>query len=364
MSTKPSGMTRTASAAAVSGIELLHLFGLNGMAVAQPVMDRLRRNCAYLTLEGFGTPSVLISLLIILTLLPAIMCGLILACQFCGAKSTQRLHRMFVLSFFLLMISMAGCTIYQQLSLARYGVPDALLIPAAALASIPLIKSYHQRKHLHQILSWCVLSVLVIPMFFFSSATVRETLFPPTASPPAVTPATHPVPIVMIVFDGLPMASLCNAEHTIDEALFPGFHRLSSLSTWYRNASTVHYRTDRAVPAMLTSRYPEGLLFPVEADHPQNLFRFLHDTEQYDMAVFEPLTRLCPREMTYSYLHPQRSPGEEVQEILRTLSLVYFRTALPETLCPETTIIPKKWFGFASVDPLTRDQTQGQIAWP
>ncbi len=103
----------------------------------------------------------------------------------------------------------------------------------------------------------------------------------------------NPIPVVMVVFDGMSGMSLLDEHHHVDPHRYPSFARMAELGTWYRNASTVHTRTDHAVPALLSSCYPEEKQQPIESDYPTNLFRLIHDSDQYAMTVFEPVTELA-----------------------------------------------------------------------
>jgi hypothetical protein len=105
---------------------------------------------------------------------------------------------------------------------------------------------------------------------------------------------SHPSkpPIVFVVFDALPESMLMKPGGEIDAQRFPGFAELARGSTWYRNATTVHDRTIRSVPAMLDGRWPSNFRRQVIGDHPVNLFTLL----RHDYRVFadEEGTQLCP----------------------------------------------------------------------
>ena len=99
-------------------------------------------------------------------------------------------------------------------------------------------------------------------------------------------------PVVIVIFDQLPLISLLDADGRIDPALYPHFAALASESTWFRNASAVAEYTSFALPAILTGNYPERGRLPVAADYPENLFTLLGG--RYRLHVQEPLTELCP----------------------------------------------------------------------
>src|SRR5690606_40436362 len=98
-----------------------------------------------------------------------------------------------------------------------------------------------------------------------------------------------------IVFDALPTAGLLDGSGHIDAELFPNFARLADGATWYRNNTSVAAFTVRAVPALLTGRYPEppGPLVP--PPDPENLFTLLAGS--YEVEAREYVTRLCPVEV-------------------------------------------------------------------
>ena len=59
-------------------------------------------------------------------------------------------------------------------------------------------------------------------------------------------------PVVIVIFDQLPLISLLDADGRIDPALYPHFAALASESTWFRNASAVAEYTSFALPAILS----------------------------------------------------------------------------------------------------------------
>jgi hypothetical protein len=100
-------------------------------------------------------------------------------------------------------------------------------------------------------------------------------------------------PVVMIVLDALPTASLMDGEGTIDADVYPNLAALAGDGTWYRNHTTVAQNTIQAVPAALSAEMPERQgTPPVASRYPQNLFTMLGGT--YEMQVAEQVTALCP----------------------------------------------------------------------
>ncbi|CAN5856471.1 hypothetical protein BH23ACT2_BH23ACT2_20420 [soil metagenome] len=104
-------------------------------------------------------------------------------------------------------------------------------------------------------------------------------------------------PVLFIVLDELPTASLMDGQGGIDRELFPNLARLAETSTWYRNHTSVASRTTVALPSLVTGRLPEsGPGRPaVHAEYPDNLFSLLGATHQ--VHATEWATELCPRSL-------------------------------------------------------------------
>jgi hypothetical protein len=135
----------------------------------------------------------------------------------------------------------------------------------------------------------------------------------------------------------------------IDARRFPQFARLAKTSTFYRNATTVHPRTFVAVPAILSGRFPERDLPPLAAHYPFNLFQTIRSTGQFEMAVFEPATRLdSPRHKS------GQTALQKTEGLIRTLSTIYLRLILTEDL-PGVPDTPPEW------SPLEKAEEQVEL---
>jgi hypothetical protein len=99
------------------------------------------------------------------------------------------------------------------------------------------------------------------------------------------------VPVVVVVFDELPVSSLMTRSGHIDRRLFPNFAQLADDSVWFRNASAVAVLTHTTIPALLTGRY-QTLSGPRPDTYPRNLFTFVG--RDYDLMAVPPDPRFCP----------------------------------------------------------------------
>ena len=105
-----------------------------------------------------------------------------------------------------------------------------------------------------------------------------------------------PPPVVMLVFDEWPLASIVRSDGTIDADLYPNVAALAGDSTWYRDTTTVANLTNFAVPALLTGNFPEEGDTADTATHPENLFTLLGGNYDIDVTGGLPVGRVPDRE--------------------------------------------------------------------
>jgi hypothetical protein len=134
--------------------------------------------------------------------------------------------------------------------------------------------------------------VAFVALFLLSSPTAR--LLAPSHAE-AATEVGAPAPVVMLVFDELPLESIIDRDGSIDAELFPNLATLAGGAHWFRNATTLASSTWHAAPALVTGQMPEDGTGPVAADHPESLFTLLG--ESYDLNVIESVSRICPAEL-------------------------------------------------------------------
>jgi len=229
----------------------------------------------------------------------------------------------------------------------------------AAVAMAVLGAWLYGRSKLAQ--QWCTVTsvaVVIFPATFLMKFAAMQPE-PPPAVPP--TPIENPVPVVVIVFDEFSGTSLMNDKLEIDAERFPQFARLAGLSTWYRNATTVHERTNVALPAILTGRYPaQAQIESTPANYPDNLFTWLAATQQYDAVVFEPVSRLCDPAL---FGVENRPASGQIHCLVQTLASVYPHLLVPRCGIYDHPEIPKTWFGFAETRRTDPEDRRGVIRY-
>ncbi len=103
-------------------------------------------------------------------------------------------------------------------------------------------------------------------------------------------------PIVLVVFDELPLWTLMGPDGRINHHRYPDFSRFADKATWFVNGGTVTDSTRHALPAILTGRFPTDRdRTATLAAFPNNLFPWLHQNG-YRLVAAEHNSRLCPEE--------------------------------------------------------------------
>ena len=157
----------------------------------------------------------------------------------------------------------------------------------------------------------------------------------------AVSVGGTPPPIVMVIFDQLPLTSLMASDGTLDADWLPGFASLAADATWYRNASTAAELTGWAIPPILTGIRPRPSRLPIARDYPNNLFTLLGDS--YRMEVEEPITDLCPERLCPS---DGQSGLDRLIATAIDAGVVYLHVVLPLDLRAMLPPLTQDWKNF------------------
>lgn len=346
------------------GRDLLHLFTLASLSVAQPVYDRLSAHVTFL-LDQSVTPVTLLMLTAFVSLFAPVCLSLVeLLARCCSASSQRRAHAVCVFLLLAPLSLLLARHVAELKSLARSGFAPYLVLAVGMALVVVLTRQYLAREWIRRLVTWASPAVILFPVVFLTQGPARVILFPPPPPPPGPQVA-HPLPVVMIVFDEFSGMSLVNEDHEIDAVRYPNFARLAATSTWYRNATTVHPRTHNAVPALLTGRMPfDANTAPIEANYPQNLFRFIQDSEQFDPVIFEPRTRVASLELQKRPAERPRSSLVHAAALAPTVALVYLHTCLPRSLPIPPPNLPRAWHGMPSALENTAGKRSGLIRYP
>lgn len=324
------------SAARSLAVNGAHLGVLSAFALAQPLFDLLGKNADFFAVRGSTRWDIVLFALGVVFVPPL---GLLVIEALAGlvARPLQRaLHLVFV-------GALVGVVTIQVLKDATSLDSTELLIALAALLGSAAALGYWRLKPARSFLSVLSPAPLVfLVLFLFFSPVSDITLASDTEVEVAHVRADTPV--VLIVFDEFPITTLLDRDGQIDAVRYPNFARLARGSTWFRNATTVSSGTTRAVPAILTGRYPRsGHHPPVASEHPRSIFTLLGG--DYRMNVVEPTTHLCPRAICKNTLQAQPAALEPVS-LYSDVGIVYLHLLAPPRLEETLPPITNQWMNF------------------
>ncbi len=314
-----------------------HTFVLFGMVVAQPVYDLFSRNPEFFVAHKTLPSDIFLFAFFFSIVIPSTLT--------IGEILLRRISPLAGRFFHTMVIGVLVTLLALQLLKSGNRLPAPLVITGALLLGVGSSIIYEKNKKVRLYLNYISPAFLIFPIVFIFFSPVSRLAFPgELVMDVEVTDSNTPV--IFVIFDELPTMSLLRADLTLDRDRFPAFSDLAGVSTWYRNATTVGESTMNSLAALLTGRYPKVELLPTVHDYPRNLFTLLGP--DYDMAVHEYVTRMCPQE----YCRVNEASDDSWtrnRSVLRDSVIAYLHIVLPESIAEEhLPSISEGWKDFVS----------------
>lgn len=313
-----------------------HVAGLWTLAVAQPVLDILGRAPEFFVAHHADTLD-LVTLVAVLVVVPPLVLSALLAVATLLGKRTADIVTA-------ALVGLLSATLAAQVGY-RLGAEAWWTAAGVGLTTLALAATAWWRwRAVRRTLTILASAVLIVPTVFLSTGAVRSLM---RANPTQVA-ARQPsrlAPVVLIVFDELPLVSLLDANGRLDASRYPHLAALAADGVWFRNATTVSDYTRWALPAILTGSYPRAGSVPTPGDHPDTLFTLLASSHR--MEVFEPLTALCPPQLSGKVEEPR--PVRQAR-MLADVRIVASYVLLPPEARTGLPDITRGWAGFAEND--------------
>lgn len=313
------------------------IVGVGGFAVAQPILDLVGRNPEFFVARRFPSLDIVV-LAVGLALVPAALAVPVLALRLVGPTVSAVAHVVVVGGLVTLLAAGAMNVVgLGGIHPWLFGlVASALGVAVAWL----LVRFSPVRVGLRYLAAAPVIFVVV----FLLATPVSGLLLASAGNLPDAGSPDAPGPVVVMVFDEMPTASITGADGEVDPERHPSLARLAADGVWYRNAVGVRQQTEEALPSILTGVGVEEGSIPIAADHPYNLFTMLDDG--FDVAAVENVTELCPRYVCENVSRPVEPVGERWSAIRRDLSVVYRHLVYPEALTVGLPPIDESWTSF------------------
>ncbi len=266
------------------GSALVEILGLATIALTQPVLDVFGRDPGTFIIRGVEGFEI-VAFAVLVALLPAsVLFGFELLV---GRVSRQR-----PLTHLLICTVLGALAIYGIVRQAVDAQPIAYLL-LLVFAEVVMVVLWLGVPSVRQLARYLCFATPVFVLSFLLMSPVADLVLPGGQDVTSTGEGARAGgPVVFIVFDELPVASLLDGEGQVDAASFPGFARLADGSTWFRNNTTVAPDTIQAVPAVVTGRYPTDARYAIAGTYPESVFTALGG--DYRMQAFEVVTKLCP----------------------------------------------------------------------
>ena len=251
-----------------------------GLAVAQPLLDLFGRAPQQFAFRD-ATAADIVGFALFVAVAPAV--GLWAAGAVTGAVSRSLRTGLHVLT-------VVGLAVAFAVQAFRPVLGGVALFGAALVAGAGLGAARTRWRPVRLWLGYLSVAPVIFVVLFLTTSPTSGLLRSGTALDPGE--AQTPAPVVVLVFDELPLASVVDGDGTVDAELFPNLAELARSSHWFRNATAAASSTWHAAPALVTGLYPVEGQGPVAADHPDSLFTLF--AADHPLNVVESVTRLCP----------------------------------------------------------------------
>ncbi|MBN8549272.1 MAG: sulfatase-like hydrolase/transferase [Deltaproteobacteria bacterium] len=312
----------------------LQFLGLWGLAVAQPIYDLIARYPEFLSVKRVSPFELSVFVLLLSFALPLGVGGGLALLR----RGVPRIEKWIssILAFTLLFL-------ISILLLKGVGIVGwkRLLLGASVSAGVGTY-AYFKAAAFRGYVAALSLLALVFPLYFLSKAQIRAFLVPQsTLGAPIAAAPTQGGPLVVVVFDELPLLSLLESPGQLDARHFPNFSELANTSTWFPNAWAASSDTTTAVPAILSGKFPKRGQLPRLQDQPHNLFTLLGP--HYKVLARESVTTLCPEDICPPTPLPLR---ERLTSLLLDVGIVYAHRVVPSHFSSHLPPIGLSWGNF------------------
>ena len=311
------------------------VLGLSSLAVAQPLLDLFGRNPEFFVAGNYSTGQIVWFALIITLVPPLIGIASITIATVINRRAGTIVYGV--------VVAVLGAAFVLAL-LRTIGVNPVVLVVVVALAGGAAAVVLALRTHAGRLLLsyLAVANIAFVAMFLFISPTSKLIAGGGSDDIGNVTVPEVGGPVVVLVLDEFPAATIMRPDGTINGDRFPGFAELASVSSWFRNASSQHNLTHRAVPSLLDGRITEDGLLPTYTDHPRNLFTLLGG--EIPVFSYESVTSLCPPDVC------AEEAAQPLTQALEDASIVYGHRLLPGALRDGLPPIDNSWGAYGAQD--------------
>ncbi len=305
----------------------------------QPLLDLYGKNPEVFIAARAGALRIVMFVLVV-TLVPTLLFGIVL---FVTDRFGRRVGDIAYRVLLALAAFVAASAVLHQI---MPGTDGALVL--AALVSAGVVWLEAKVSWARSWLRILALVALAAPILFLGFSDAAALVWEPEAEVDTSVSMVADTPVVIVVFDELPLSSLLTREGEVNAALFPNFARLAEGSHWFKNGQSNSIATTDSVPILLTGRIAEGAR-PTSRDHPRSIFTMLGDS--YMMDVQETITSVCPSSVCSGERRLTAATDDGVDELamsamLADAAVVWGHLTQAPLVTEQLPAIDAQWGGF------------------
>jgi Sulfatase len=319
------------------------ILGLSGLAVAQPLLDLFGNNPEFFVAGNYSRAQIVVFALLIAVVPPLVGIG-------ATAAATLLDRRAGTIVFGVVTAVLAGAfllAVLRTLEVDATAVVFGLALVGGVLVAVLVVRTRGAQLFVSYL---AAANLLFVGSFLFFSPTSELVAGGSSEDLGSVDVPALGGPVVVIVLDEFPAATIMRGDGSLNSTRYPGFAELAASSTWFRNASSSYNLTHRAVPMILTGAIGDEDDLPTYQDHPRNLFTLLGG--EVPVRRYESVTDLCPPSLCDP---PSRQP---LSQAIEDASVVYGHRVLPSSLRDELPAIDNSWGAYGAEDDQGRADTE------
>lgn len=312
---------------------------VGAFAIGQPLLDLLGRNAEFFIARGFTALDVILFPVLLLWL-SALLSLPVLALRWVGPRTAGIAHAVVIGALFALVVATAWVALFSS------DTPPALFGAVAIIAGTLFALAFLRYPLLQSGVLYAAWAIPAFAAWFLFMTPAGDFAFARTGDLPEAGEIANPVPVVMLVFDEFPVATLIDSDGRLLADQFPRFAELAADGVWYRNAVGVRQQTEEALPTILTGVGADPGSIPISSDHPLNLFTLYSDA--YDIAAVETVTNLCPDFACTNSSRRIEPFWRRWGGLTVDLSVVYGHLSTPRVVSATLPPIDRTWGNFAT----------------
>lgn len=334
------------------GVDAAVLFGLSGVAVTQPLLDLFGRNPTFFVAGHYGTGQIVCFAVLVAVVPAAVVLVPSVLARLLHPRLAWVLHGLGVAA----LAALFGLVLCRTLHLDA----AALVVPVAVALGAAVAVAERRSRLARQFLAYLAVGNVAFVVLFLTSSPTADLLAGDTVAGQQGTVVVPPLegPVVLVIFDELPVTSIMHSDGTINDARYPNLARLAERSTWFRNAASESRSTVASAPSILSGVRGDRARLPILDEYPRNYLSLFGD--RHPVNRYELVTDMCPADVC------EPPPAPPLRQLLDDASLVYGHRVLPSELRAGLLPVDTAWgdFGSYGAEPAGADTSPSPSTSP